>query len=65
MTCNKCQSCKVEPRVRQGEPIKLGEKAYWKQIFTCADTNSAHYGQDICEVDTNIFDQSEVIEREI
>jgi hypothetical protein len=65
MTCNKCQSCKVEPRVRQGEPIKIGDKVYYRHIFTCADPQSAHYNEDIMQVDTNIFDNSEVIENEI
>lgn len=65
MKCNKCQTCKVEPKVRSGEPIMIGDKVYYRHIFTCADTNSPHYNEDIMQVDTNIFDNSEVIEKEI
>ena len=65
MQCNKCQSCKVEPKVRSGEYVKLGDNVYYRHIFTCADPQSAHYNEDIMQVDTNIFDNSEVIELEL
>ena len=59
----KCQ-CNTEPAIRKGQPVKDGEKVYWKQSFVCQNPNCGCYKKDIGERLVNIFDESEIIEKE-
>ena len=59
----RCQ-CNVSPRVISGSPVKDGDKSYWKQIFICDNPNCTRYKNQIGERLVNIFDESEVIEKE-
>lgn len=54
--------CNTQPSVKEGKPVKDGDKTYWKQIFVCNDPKCEDYGKEIGERLVNIFDNKEVIE---
>ena len=56
--------CKTEPEIIKGEPVREGEKAYWRQIFVCKDPNCSNFGKQIGERRINIFDNTDVEEEE-
>ena len=57
----KCK-CKCETKVRRGEPIEEGGKAYWQQIFFCDNPQCPNYKKDIGLRKVNIFDETDIIE---
>ena len=40
----KCQSCKTEMQIKQGEPISDSQ---YRQVFQCRNPNCGEYGKEI------------------
>lgn len=57
--------CRCDPKVRSGQPVKEGEKTYWKQIFFCDNPNCPNYQKDIGIRKVNIFDEQDIKEEQI
>jgi len=47
-----------------GRPVKDGEKAYWRQLYVCNNPNCNSYKKEVGERLINIFDESEIIEKQ-
>ena len=58
----KCQ-CKTEPRVLKGVNTIEDGKRYRKIVFTCDNPNCINYRKEIGEIDINLDDEREVIEK--
>lgn len=55
--------CGNEASVKSGQPVREGEKVYWKQIFVCNNPNCSENEKEIGERLVNIFDETEIVEK--
>lgn len=60
----KCKLCNVEPTLKEGRPVNEDNKTYWRQIYTCSNPQCPNHNKEIGEVKINIFDNSDVIEKD-
>ncbi|MBQ4649887.1 MAG: hypothetical protein IJB73_04220 [Firmicutes bacterium] len=60
----KCSQCNNELMIVDGRPVKDGEKAYWRQLYVCNNPNCNSYKKEVGERLINIFDESEIIEKQ-